>query len=654
MLDPTMEVTLKSPVPQLLTSNEEPSDDQINAVLEAIRLASEEISHQSVASHEARGRQVELATFICVHKAVLSPVRRISAEILQHIFAYLAHSSGPNFPLQLSVCRLWHGVAKCFPDLLSILPPLRLTRQTTRKEFIASLEARIARVPRSVLLSIDIADCISPSHDQVSKTQHPVTQTAYRHSKKWRSVTMSVDSNSLNDATAALKGRLPNLHCLKLHVPTATKWRTELQRSRAFSVVPLLRKVELDSPGPHPITFKNLPWLQLTTYKERTRCPVGLANVLLDHSAIEHVEYRTTDPISAPSLSRATLMRLQSLDFRIYGNALLHGSPVDSLTTPILRNIRIRDHSPLFLNTLIEFLSRSSPGSHLTRLSFHTTHLLSGELTKILLLSPALIELECNDIPFTDLCLLHTHSKKFTLVPYLQNLIIHSPTSLDEIEKLAQSRSRRTSTFSVRLVFTTRGLCNVAADQLTVSCDSLLETATSLSNVLTELDIILDECVANRTGKSVFGIWRSYSDRNVGRKLDNLVSVLETIPLEEMPEFYVWTQSVLRKFWALDYGLIPQERTYHLSDRVTGLIYLWRILFHARDIFPGFIRHGRFCLFYFKPPEDMPKSDVEWILLHGRNKIVDDKEVFWTNRDFSDSDSIYDYLKWRRMVGLGQ
>ncbi|KAF8883075.1 hypothetical protein CPB84DRAFT_1851062 [Gymnopilus junonius] len=287
----------------------------------------------------------------------------------------------------------------------------------------------------------------------------------------------------------------------------------------------------------------------------------------------------------------------------------------------------------------------------------------AGDLTKILMLTPALTDLECNDIPFSDICTLSVEAEGSALVPLLRSLVIHSPSMIQEVESLAQSRSRIAdsqarrpymntrnspwrSDFSVRLVFQSGDLCNGIAERLS-SHESDYPFKIKLTHVLWELDLAIAECKAQFPRKNSFAFIDSISERKAAKKLDNGVSFLEEIPLENLPEFQVWVLTVLYYFRALDTDSIPFQRKFDFLNRVNDLFAFCVLLIKQQSFNRRFIRHGRYCLLYVTHPQG--NFSPEEVFLHDRYAMVSDEEVFWPYQDYHESGK--DYLKWRRDVG---
>ncbi|PPQ92784.1 hypothetical protein CVT25_003833 [Psilocybe cyanescens] len=557
-----------TPAPRLLRTNDEPSSQQIDFIRRAIQSTEQWMREDLIDSDEARRRHAAYALFIHNHSALLSPIRRVPVEIWQQIFRLVAHSE--NFGLLGTssyrigqVCRLWNSVAKSVPELLSTLPPVRLTQRTAKPSFTRPLERTISSIPAAYPLIIRIMDPILPD-------VHPVVQMLYACSQRWINLSILIGRDAMGLVSISLHGNVPNLKKLQLHVPDQSY--DYLGQLDAFADAPLLTELDVDCPSPIHLS---IPWAQLTRYKERSRgMQLGVARVLKDGEAIEHLEYRTGDPgaiVDVRTSDRATLTKLKSIDIRLYHNSTTGFSLLDQFTAPYLEVIKIKDHGHDFLPFLLDFIEKCSCGSTLTCLIFDTNRIFPGDLTKILLCTPALTKLECNDIPFVDLCMFSVRKGAPTLVPLLHDLVVHSPSpeQLSTLDTLASSRShmfkillrpvegreregggsarsqaRLDQPFSLKLVFPDHRLCSVARETLIGPEDSFHAIRSTLSDSLAELDIQVDEMKARWIGKvtrkaQLRTFWHSVSDQGPGKKLDEVISYLETVPLDKMPDSIV-------------------------------------------------------------------------------------------------------------------
>lgn len=411
-------------------------------------------------------------------------------------------------------------------------------------------------------------------------------------------------------------------------------------------------------------------WAQLARYKERS-CgnQIGLAKVFKFGAAIEQLEYRTGDPgaiVDVRTSDRPTLTRLRSIDIRLYHNSTDCEFPLlDQFTAPYLESIKIKDHGHDFLPFLLDFVDKCSCGPTLTSLIFYTSPIKPGDLTKILLCTPSLMKLECNDIPFVDLCMFSVRSGQSMLVPLLHDLVIHTPSSssLSTIDTLAQDRSqmdrrllarrlgekkdplprsnRSTQLFTLRLVFPNQQRCKEVMATFMGPADQYQETRSILSDNLAELDVQVDELrmklKMKENGKAKAkrqfrSMWRSVSEHpSAGKRLHEVISYLETVPLERMPESTVslsmsyytgacvlimvihekhWAIHVLDKFRTLDPALIPQQSKYNLLDRSDCLVYSWGEFVRRQISKSSWILHGRLCLIHAVELRREGESDV--------------------------------------------
>jgi len=518
---------LISPVPDLLKSNKEPTSQQVKAIHEAIRLVEKEIEYHNFMGLESwiggPARYAALLTFLTRHKAILSPVRRISSEILSTIFWNVALGYDGDVPTTPPytlgyVCRSWRFLVLSIPKLLSTLPPLPLTKSNSLKTFLR-------KVPSYSPLSFTITE-------PISTWDHPVIKVLCEQSNRWRDVSLTIKSSALRPMAMArlMPHKFSSLRSLHIYLPDPRA--NHACSLTSFEEAPQLKEVEIDCLSP---IFIRLPWLQLTKYRERGVNAIGVTFVLRDKSPIEHLEYINvmipSQRFIAELIPSASLPHLKHCDIRIY-----HDYPVrilGRLTMPALESIRVRDHGNTLVDDIVGLITRSACGLRLTSLSFHTKAINSGELVSLLKLIPMLVELECNDIPFLDLYHLRVSPERNPLVPRLLKLTLHNPTSITDIVEMVESRSNPSATLIQTLLVSFgvhfRGLS--LARLVFTEKEERLKASVELGIQRTEIDDLTDQLASTlkslRTKKKSPRLFRSMKGEIQGYTLNSLVKNFE-------------------------------------------------------------------------------------------------------------------------------
>ncbi|KAJ7137877.1 hypothetical protein C8R44DRAFT_607043, partial [Mycena epipterygia] len=118
--------------PSLLTSNDEPSLEEaavVRQLLKELETAALDLDSDSQPQNARAHLEQDLQTRINLHKAILSPHRRLPAEVLHEIFTYLvpalretspdnSHLASLLIPWSLAlVCRRWRSIALSIEEL---------------------------------------------------------------------------------------------------------------------------------------------------------------------------------------------------------------------------------------------------------------------------------------------------------------------------------------------------------------------------------------------------------------------------------------------------------------------------------------------------------------------------------------------------------
>ncbi|CAA7270289.1 unnamed protein product [Cyclocybe aegerita] len=627
------------PVPRLLSVNDEPTSEEKALVVAAISRAKDEVDSKGRLSKYGKDYKHvgALQTFIREGYSIISPVRRLPVELIREIMIHTAHDPCPdldNPPYLLGhVCRLWRVASLSIPLLHSTIPHLRLQKYNDTSAFSQHLLQVIPKVP---FYSFKLSNLSGPDI-------HPMANLYFQTSKSWKSAFITADPSALEPkSTRLVRSNVPMLESLRLHVATKRPNSRYAGQCYAFENAPCLREAEIKC---STVFFLKLPWKQLTKYKEHSGRAIGIPLIIFDGNPIEHLTYITAQPSSLlVHINPATLPRLTHLDIRLYHDSSI--SILPRLTLPSLHNIRVRDPGTtrLFQGIVNLVIRSGNPGAklNLLRLAIYTQPPKPLELVHLLLHTPHLIDLECNNIPSEDLAqitmlTIRSLPGQPSLIPRLRKLTIYSPSAstFDSINKLIDSRSKKNTPQSdhsplevVRLVFADAPTCEEASSALDgVARADNRRAYEDLSGLLTELDVLITSYKSERHQ----GLVQTLSDWRAGRKLDSLLSALESIKIDDPKLIEVRALSILRKFWLLDSCKIPQESKYHFLRRAHSLLDVWTAAFGDQPNGDRWIRHGLRSLLYLRTRGD--EDGCERDLIDGEYKFVDEPTLFWPYED---------------------
>ena len=239
-----------SSVPErLLASNEVPTHKDIALVnqyleeMEELRQSGSAPNSTPGDAPRQRGKNFIEKTnkIIETHKAVISVLRSLPIEILQHIFSYaiptVFNDRGKQratiyaLPVQqAAVCQLWRRAALSEPALWTRLPCINVDWATSEsKDYIVWLR-HLMTLSGSLLLDVRISSrwrTISPSH--------PALNVLLVHAHRWRSLKLQIPGTLLHGLGSALT-RLPTLEEMVVVLPR----RLEHTPPKAPKYIPFL------------------------------------------------------------------------------------------------------------------------------------------------------------------------------------------------------------------------------------------------------------------------------------------------------------------------------------------------------------------------------------------------------------------------------
>jgi hypothetical protein len=417
---------LRSPVPTLLRSNLEPTEIEKASILDAIRSCETKlfaISHvRDYPTIEARDYYMR---FLTSHRAILSVIRRIPNELLDTIFTTVAEINGGQ-PWTLGlVCRRWWIVA------LSSIPQIRPGGEyaiISWKKSVSSsmMNPYMSRLPKQISISIHNVDPTLGAKPYRAEASHSSLSLA---SNRWVLLSLDLGNTNFTTLSQTIRNNLPLLRSLKI------KLNSKLEGGlggflNAFENAPQLREIEVEAHSSH---FLVVPWGQITRYVERCQMSVALTRLIRDDSILEDLTYIVSSTtIHFPT---ATLKHLKYLDIRAPDAGLYY-----TLRLPALKCVRLQLDTGDAIEKLIHLIQQSS--CNLTKISIHARFMEESSLFTLLQLTPQLRELECNDLPISDLLQLTFFPNILPIAPLLKKLVLHSSSRAFYPELMAMIESR--------------------------------------------------------------------------------------------------------------------------------------------------------------------------------------------------------------------
>ncbi|KAJ7073096.1 hypothetical protein C8F01DRAFT_1106154 [Mycena amicta] len=398
---PSINASISSIETELSNFSEESSSSE-----EASSSGEEESESESSSSEEEIGTKITakkhndrrgvLKAALRRYRAILSPLRRFSSDILKRIFGICVESgfqrSGkPVGPWVLTqICRFWR---QCMLDNPKLWSRLQIDgtsshSQVARRYPLVALQTHILRSGRADL-DIDIKfGHMTASDEHWSNLMAFVIST----SSRWRTASLSwEDSNPLAlQSISVIVGRPPRLRRLELHgnlaiIPPGTGLSSIMR-------APNLRHFEISSTGDGPFEYATLPivWNELETLRIDTKMTIGMALAVLratpklrDCSLINVTSSSAPEDDAPPSLIHLTSLT------RLHIRSPL-GDSVDaliaSIDTPNIEYLVVEAPTAPFV-ALIERSHRQLRG-----LRVDSAHLPS--VLALVTLSPELVHLE--------------------------------------------------------------------------------------------------------------------------------------------------------------------------------------------------------------------------------------------------------------------
>ncbi|KAF8965547.1 hypothetical protein BDZ97DRAFT_2074595 [Flammula alnicola] len=320
------------PTPHLLCSNIPPSESEATLIYAVIAEAKAEEQRLSKllldrpGSRSASWKMVtrykigQAAKFIHAHEAIISPIRRITPEILQEIFSFILEHpirvpyrrvtrDLPWTPSQ--VCQSWRATALSLPSLWNHLPTVDATRLTkTKTKLQLEVLNELLRRSANTLLSVHI---FAPGVDL--RSPHPAVGLLVQHSERWGTFIIHSTPSTIADIQG-IRGRLPSLRALEL---TISRSQNDYSHTRLdiFEVAPQLRLAHVNGRYFGDVV---LPLQRLVHYKGEMG-PMFRITQLCDSRVLKILTLSESIDSNFDSGKMITLPHLVRLTFTTYRSA---------------------------------------------------------------------------------------------------------------------------------------------------------------------------------------------------------------------------------------------------------------------------------------------------------------------------------------------
>ena len=468
-----------SPVPHLVESNAAPTDaertliqvaiDNISSELAAAHDFSPTLEHEPNKPKPMEDTDFEIAQeFVRVHKAILSPFRRLPNEIIGEIICHYSQSVifrdpykemgmtigfwdndiWPMVPSQ--VCQSWRGIALSLRHLWAriVIDTCKWELGRPPKRFLHVFKTALSR-SAGAPLAISMCACHilqGPIQDREFDT---IIDILMSHSDKWE--TLYITSNrSFLKSLQRVKNNLPILR--RLYLSIFNDENGSGSPIDLFEIAPQLKMVHLN--GPRVPEDVLLPLSQIECYATRSKhandvvisnsplADLRMANLTLDDllkywpaRSLDHLRYLHLDFAPAP-------YEAEDLDA---------DNMLNSLTLPSICSIKITSYPDAIVAPLTDLISRSMlPRTCLWKLEFSTYHLrdfAAEELISLFRLMPCLMSLSMY-LPSSYVLswlIQYPYSDVPALLPNLQHLYFFVATdTLDgtehELREIAYTR----------------------------------------------------------------------------------------------------------------------------------------------------------------------------------------------------------------------
>ncbi|KAJ7194531.1 hypothetical protein GGX14DRAFT_475987, partial [Mycena pura] len=227
-----------------------------------MRALNAHILHLQATLAQLSQRRDETVEHLRVHRAILSPIRRVPMELVCTIFEMASAQNRVKFgtpPWQLGfICRSWRQYALSYPLLWSSVTVYPCSSESKIQQLLAQLQTQLSRATNA---SLDIHwSCVTRAPDS------RLLGLILPHSNRWRNVSFHVINKCRLDWLLPTSGKLNRLETLEVENFGATTFPD------VFTTAPNLGRVVLTpsrSIRRTPVYLKSIPipWGQITHYR---------------------------------------------------------------------------------------------------------------------------------------------------------------------------------------------------------------------------------------------------------------------------------------------------------------------------------------------------------------------------------------------------
>ncbi|KAF5315988.1 hypothetical protein D9758_018111 [Tetrapyrgos nigripes] len=434
----TATTTFDSPFSHLLSSNYAASDSDVPLVKaiitsssDTLRRLNSKVQKLQTALRELEQKRNSVQIWIDAHRALLSPSRRLPAELLSEIFAHcLPRDRNPNCsqseaPILLGrVCRTWRQVSLSTPYLwasIHIVLPIRASRSVilswidARREGVETWLGRSGSLP----LSISVTDWTSTSYgsrdDSITEwtlTSHGPRDDSvlehirlflgciFRRSSRWHTVQLHLN----RDCTSMLlecwpwggTKELPLLHTFKLRFLAGT-WHSYPEfEYKWLAKAPRLQRLSLRHGDLGGLLEQQFAWAQISHLEFQAR-NIRLSSIIKVLRQCSLLQSLTVGGLGSradtlpDSIQTISLPSLRSLSIAGQIGLADHASPVDVrnifayLDAPALRCLRVTVTSTRIASFgCIPFIGLLGPGNQIEELDINIQYDLLGNILSLL------------------------------------------------------------------------------------------------------------------------------------------------------------------------------------------------------------------------------------------------------------------------------
>ncbi|KAF5355360.1 hypothetical protein D9758_006111 [Tetrapyrgos nigripes] len=419
----TATTTLDSPFSHLLSSNYAASDSDVPLVKaiitsssDTLRRLNSEVQKLQTALRELEQKRNSVQTWIDAHRALLSPSRRLPAELLSEIFVHcLPRDRNPNCsqseaPILLGrVCKTWRQVSLSTPYLwasIHIVIPIRASRSVilswidARREGVETWLGRSGSLPLSISVTEYTLTSYGPRDDSVLEHIRLFLDCVFRRSSRWHTVQLHLDE----DCTSVLSEcwpwggtkELPLLHTFKLLLPVG-RWHSYPQfELKWLAKAPRLQRLSLRHGDSGGLLEQHFAWAQISHLEFQQTRDIRLSSIIKVLRQCSLLQSLTVSGLGSrvdtlpDSIQTITLPSLRSLSVAGQIGLTDSANPVDVrnifayLDAPALRCLRVTVASTRTSFGCIPFVGLLGPGNQIEELDIHIQYDLLGNILSLL------------------------------------------------------------------------------------------------------------------------------------------------------------------------------------------------------------------------------------------------------------------------------